>query len=104
MNPIASSIHHSQFIFEAKKKGSTVVVIDPIKTDTAKRADCHISPRPGTDVVLAMALANILIQNGLVDMEYVSKHTQGFEQFSARASEFNIWFKTLDRICHLPQR
>ena len=92
MNPIASSIHHSQFIFEAKKKGATVVVIDPIKTDTAKRADCHISPRPGTDVVLAMALANILIQSGLVDMEYVSKHTQGFEQFSARASEFNIWF------------
>ena len=92
MNPIASSIHHSQFIFEAKKKGATVVVIDPIKTDTAKRADCHISPRPGTDVVLAMALANILIQSGLVDMEYVSKHTQGFEQFSARASEFNIGF------------
>ena len=92
MNPIASSIHHSQFIFEAKKKGATVVVIDPIKTDTAKRADFHISPRPGTDVVLAMALANILIQSGLVDMEYVSKHTQGFEQFSARASEFNIGF------------
>ena len=92
MNPIASSIHHSQFIFEAKKKGATVVVIDPTKTDTAKRADCHISPRPGTDVVLAMALANILIQSGLVDMEYVSKHTQGFEQFSARASEFNIGF------------
>ena len=92
MNPIASSIHHSQFIFEAKTKGATVVVIDPIKTDTAKRADCHISPRPGTDVVLAMALANILIQSGLVDMEYVSKHTQGFEQFSARASEFNIGF------------
>ena len=92
MNPIASSIHHSQFIFEAKKRGATVVVIDPIKTDTARRADCHISPRPGTDVVLAMALANILIQSGLVDMEYVSKHTQGFEQFSARASEFNIGF------------
>ena len=92
MNPIASSIHHSQFIFEAKTKGATVVVIDPIKTDTAKRADYHISPRPGTDVVLAMALANILIQSGLVDMEYVSKHTQGFEQFSARASEFNIGF------------
>ncbi len=92
MNPIASSIHHSQFIFEAKTKGATVVVIDPIKTDTAKRADYHISPRPGTDVVLAMALANILIQSGRVDMEYVSKHTQGFEQFSARASEFNIGF------------
>ena len=92
MNPIASSIHHSQFIFEAKTKGATVVVIDPIKTDTAKRADYHISPRPGTDVVLAMAIANILIQSGLVDMEYVSKHTQGFEQFSARASEFNIGF------------
>ena len=90
MNPIATSIHHSQFILEAKKKGAILVVIDPIKTDTAKRADYHISPRPGTDVVLAMALANILIQSRLVDLEYVFKHTQGFEEFSARAGEFNI--------------
>jgi len=92
MNPIATSIHHSQFILEAKKKGAILVVIDPIKTDTAKRADYHISPRPGTDVVLAMALANILIKNSLIDIEYVSKHTQGFEEFSARASEFDCEF------------
>ena len=52
MNPIATSIHHSQFILEAKKKGAILVVIDPIKTDTAKRADHHIRPRPGTDVCL----------------------------------------------------
>ena len=92
MNPIATSIHHSQFILEAKKKGAILVVIDPIKTDTAKHADYHISPRPGTDVVLAMALANILIKNSLIDIEYVSKHTQGFEEFSARASEFDCEF------------
>ena len=92
MNPIATSIHHSQFILEAKKKGAILVVIDPIKTDTAKRADYHISPRPGTDVVLAMALANILIKNSLIDIEYVSKHTQGFEEFSTRASEFDCEF------------
>ena len=92
MNPIATSIHHSQFILEARKKGAILVVIDPVKTDTAKRADYHISPRPGTDVVLAMALANILIQSSLVDMEYVSKHTQGFEEFSARAREFDFEF------------
>ena len=40
--------------------------------------------------MLAMALANILIQSRLVDLEYVFKHTQGFEEFSARAGEFNI--------------
>ena len=92
MNPIATSIHHSQFILEAKKQGAILVVIDPIKTDTAKRADHHIRPRPGTDVVLAMALANILISSGLVDMEYVSKHTQDFEEFSARARDFDVEF------------
>ena len=92
MNPIATSIHHSQFILEAKQKGAILVVIDPIKTDTAKRADHHIRPCPGTDVVLAMALANILIRSSLVDMEYVSKHTQGFEEFSARARDFDVEF------------
>ena len=92
MNPIATSIHHSQFILEAKKQGAILVVIDPIKTDTAKRADHHIRPHPGTDVVLAMALANILIRSSLVDMEYVSKHTQGFEEFSARARDFDLEF------------
>jgi anaerobic selenocysteine-containing dehydrogenase len=92
MNPIATSIHHSHFILEAKKKGAILVVIDPIKTDTAKLADYHISPRPGTDVVLAMGIANILIKSSLVDMEYVSKHTQGFEEFSDRVGQFDCEF------------
>ena len=92
MNPIATSIHHSQFILEAKKQGAILVVIDPIKTDTAKRADHLIRPCPGTDAVLAMALANILIRSSLIDMEYVSKHTQGFEEFSARARDFDVEF------------
>ena len=39
-----------------------------------------------------MALANILIRSNLVDMEYVSKHTQGFEEFSARTHDFDVEF------------
>ncbi len=92
MNPISTSIHHSQFILKAKKNGTTLVVIDPIKTDTAKHADYHLSPIPGTDVVLAMAVANIIISEGLCDSDYVTKYTVGLSEFSQRAREFDIKF------------
>ena len=90
MNPISTSIHFSQFVIEAQKKGAALVVIDPITTDTAKRADYHLRPRPGTDVALAMAVANVIISRDLCDSDYINRHTVGFDEFSQRAQEFDL--------------
>ena len=62
------------------KKGAKVVVIDSYKSRTAKQADWHISPKPGTDGALAISIINHIINNDLVDMDYVKNYTNGFDE------------------------
>ena len=90
MNLFATSMHHGQIVREAIENGAKLVVIDPIKTITARKAHVHLRPRPGTDVALAMCVANYVIQNDLVDNEYIKNHTVGIEKFKLRAAKFDI--------------
>ncbi|NOS97257.1 MAG: molybdopterin-dependent oxidoreductase, partial [Methylotenera sp.] len=70
---------------EAQKKGAKVVVIDSYASKTAKEADWHIAPKPGTDGALAMAMMNVIISENLVDQDYVDNYTVGYKELAARA-------------------
>ena len=85
-NSISTNIHHWHIVKEAQRRGAKVVVIDPYKSRTAKEADWHIQPKPGTDGALAMAMINVIINGNLVDNDYVEKYTVGFEQLKERAA------------------
>jgi anaerobic selenocysteine-containing dehydrogenase len=87
-NSISTNLHHWPFVLEAQKRGAKIVVIDSYKSRTAKAGDWHLAPRPGTDGALAMGFINSIIQQGLIDADYVENHTHGFEELKARASEF----------------
>jgi len=87
-NSISTNLHHWPFVLEAQKNGAKVVVIDSYKSRTAKAGDWHIAPKPGTDGALAMGFINSIIQQGLVDADYVANHTHGYEELKARAAEF----------------
>jgi len=87
-NSISINLHHWPFVLEAQKKGAKIVVIDSYRSRTAKAADWHICPRPGTDGALAMGVINSIIAQGLIDKDYVEKHTYGFEELKARAADF----------------
>ncbi len=87
-NTISTNLHHWPFVLEARKRGAKVVVIDTYRSRTAKQADWHICPKPGTDGALAMGIINAIIQGGLVDQDYVDNYTVGFEDLKARAAEF----------------
>ena len=89
MNLLSTSIHHGRIVLDAVKNGAKLVVIDPITTSIAKKADIHLRPRPGTDVVLALSIANFIIQNNLADGEYLENHTIGFSEFSERANNYD---------------
>lgn len=54
-----------------------VVVVDPIRTDTAARADLHLQPFPGTDAALAFAIAHELRSVGAFDDEFIAAHVHG---------------------------
>jgi len=68
--------------------GATLVVVDPRFTRPAARADIWLQLRPGTDTALALGMANVIIEEGLYDKDFVANHTHGWEEFKARAAEF----------------
>ena len=90
MNMVSTNLHAWPFVLEARSKGAKIVVIDPFKSRTAKQADWHIAIKPGTDAALALGMMNVIIQEGLVDYDYVEKYTLGYEELKARAAEFPV--------------
>jgi len=87
-NSISTNLHHWPFVLEAQKKGAKIVVIDSYRSRTAKQADWHIAPKPGTDGALAMGFIASLIRQGLVDRDWVDQHTVGYPELASRAAEF----------------
>ena len=55
-----------------------MIVVDPVRTETADLADIHLQVRPGTDLYLITALAAVLVQSDLVDHDWIAEHTDGF--------------------------
>jgi anaerobic selenocysteine-containing dehydrogenase len=84
-NSVSTNLHHWHIVHEAQKNGAKVVVIDAYASKTAKEADWHIAPKPGTDGALAMAMMHVIIEEGLVDADYVEHYTVGYEALAERA-------------------
>src|SRR5215467_12038879 len=84
-NSISTNLHHWPFVLEARKRGAKIVVIDSYRSRTAKQADWHIMPKPGTDGAFAMGIIAEIVRQALVDEEWVEKHTVGFPELAARA-------------------
>lgn len=83
-NSVSTNLHHWHIVKEAHKRGAKVVVIDPYRSRTAKEADWHIAPKPGTDGALAMAMMHTIIEEGLQDQDYVDNYTVGFAELAER--------------------
>jgi anaerobic selenocysteine-containing dehydrogenase len=80
-NPAETNIQEIAFIARAKEKGGRIIVIDPVRTPTADKADILLSPKPGTDAALALAIAMVLIEENLTDRFFIEKHVRGFDEF-----------------------
>jgi anaerobic selenocysteine-containing dehydrogenase len=63
----------------AKDPERSMIVIDPVLTDTAKLADFHLRVRPGTDAWCLAAMVGVLVQEQLVDREFIAEHVSGAE-------------------------
>lgn len=80
-----SNLHLMPVINRARRAGGRLVVVDPRRTKVAEQADLHLALRPGTDVVLAWAVAAELERGGAVDRAFVARHVEGYEEFMAGA-------------------
>ncbi len=73
----ANNIHLWPQVEQARRNGAKLVVIDPYQTRTARLADCHLAPHPGTDTALALGLMHVILRDGLEDRAWVDEHTHG---------------------------
>ena len=87
-NPV---IAHPVFWGRVKEnKDAKIIVIDPRKSETAMNADIWVDIKPKADLVLMYTLANVLIEKGWVDNDYIEKHTEGYEDFKNHAAKFTL--------------
>ncbi|MFH8470912.1 molybdopterin-dependent oxidoreductase [Streptomyces sp. NPDC017991] len=63
----------------AKDPARTMIVIDPVRTETAELADVHFAVRPGTDSYLLAALTAVLIEEDLIAHAWLTEHATGLE-------------------------
>lgn len=89
-NPANTNIQELLHIKRAKENGAKVILIDIRKSETAKYADKLIMPEVGTDIVLAMAIHNYLIENNMFDVDFVENFTYGFDEFKIEAKKYTL--------------
>ncbi|HEX4961188.1 MAG TPA: molybdopterin-dependent oxidoreductase [Thermoanaerobaculia bacterium] len=90
VNPSASGIHLVPILQEAQRQGTRLVVIDPRRTNLAKKADFHLAPRPGTDLPLALAVIRWLFDSGHADLDFLAAHATGGDELRRRAEPWTF--------------
>lgn len=68
------------YIWEARDNGAKLIVVDPRITPVARTADLYLPVRPGTDSALFGAMLNYLVENDLLDHDFIDNYTSGFEE------------------------
>ena len=84
---LASQPTTAPHVVEARRRGARVVVIDVRRTEAARHADEIYLIRPGSDAALALAMAHVLVAEGLIDREFIARHTVGFPAYAASLAE-----------------
>ena len=75
-------------IVKAQEKGAKVIVCDPRVIESARTADLYLPLKNGSNMALVNAFANVLISEGLYDKDYVSKYSEGFEEYKAGVAKY----------------
>ena len=87
-NPFYSNTTITRGILDARERGLKIIDVGPLITPLTAHADIHLRIRPGTSGALALAMANVIIGEGLYDREFVQNYTLGFEEYRAYVAQF----------------
>jgi len=91
----------STFMREAiVKNGARLIVIDPRQIEMSQFADHFLQLKPGTDVVMFQALAHVIVNEGLVDQEFLDNRVEGFEEYLPSLEPFTPEYA--EEICGVP--
>ncbi len=93
-----------------RNRAKTLIVADPRVTKTAMMADLYLPVRPRSDLALVNAIAHVLIRDGLIDRDYIDRHTSGFEDLRRFVARYTPEFacgitglspELIERVAHL---
>jgi len=88
--PLARNLRLWGMLRREMPNRSRVVVFDPRYSVTAAKADQWVPVNPGTEGAMAMAIAGVIISEGLYDSDFVNSHTSGFEDFRTLATSYRF--------------
>jgi anaerobic selenocysteine-containing dehydrogenase len=89
-NPTVSNTHFPPLVRQATERGARLVVVDPRRTAMATRSDLHLAVRPGTDVVLALALMARWEQSGRIDHDFLARWADGVDELLTSARQWTL--------------
>jgi formate dehydrogenase major subunit len=82
-HPVAAT-----FMKQAAKRGTTLIVIDPRRTELHRRAAYSIQFKPGTDVALLNSMMQVIIAEGLANQRFIAERTEGVAQLAATVAPY----------------
>ena len=83
-NPLSTAPHLWRLILEARRRGARLIAVDPFRSRTARVADWHLRPLPGTDGALALGVMRALLDAGLADEAWCRDHALGYDELVAQ--------------------
>ena len=89
-NVTVSNLHFQRVIQSARAHGGKLVVVDPKRIRVAEQAHLFVQIKPGTDVVLALAMAAEFERRGVIDRAFVGQWAEGLEPFMAQARQISL--------------
>ncbi|WML47955.1 molybdopterin-dependent oxidoreductase [Neobacillus sp. PS3-34] len=91
-NPAETGTVLFERIMERKKRTGKpyIIVVDPRKTLTAKKADLHLQLYPGTNVALLNGLVRMILEDGNIDKNFIQNHTIGLEKMSESVNSWTL--------------
>jgi anaerobic selenocysteine-containing dehydrogenase len=99
-NPMSTAPHLWRLILAARRAGARLVVVDPFRSRTARVADEHVRPLPGTDGALALGMMRAIVDAGLHDERWCRDHATGFDDLLARLEEYPV--ERCAELCSVP--
>lgn len=89
-NPVSTNISLVPIVRHVRDKGGTVIVIDPFKSKSASLADRHITPAPGRDGFLAMAVTKLIFEAGAQDERFMAENAVGAAEYKAILNRYTF--------------
>ena len=88
-------------IKRAVRRGTKLIVANPREIELARRADIYLQHRPGSDVALLMGMCRVIVDEDLLDRDFISERCENLDAFKESLSDFDL--NTVERITGVPK-